>query len=279
MPVQGEILDTSSCVPQPLWSCGGTAQSPHMLPPAPSGSLCASVPVPGHPCGPPFPSLLRVLLIPGVPTTHQVPITSKVPILPWGPHCPWGPHHPWSVHNPSRFFLLLGVPVTLRVPIVLGVSLTPHPWCPVVPLSPSSLGFPTPLGLRCHHCTGCPHNLQVLTVPGIPITSGVLIISQGLHYSLESLLPSASSLSLCSPLLLRTPGSHHCWDSHHPLVPITSMFPLSLCLHHPWHPHCPCNHHAPSPFPWVPQPHALVPAPTQHHAAPQDLVITWQSCY
>lgn len=46
-------------------------------------------------------------------------------------------------------------------------------------------------------------------------------------------------------------------------------------LHHPWHPHCPWGiHHTPSPFPWVSQPHALVPTPTQNCAAPQGFVIT-----
>lgn len=223
--IQGEILDTSHYVPQPLWSCGGTAQSPHMLLPAPLGSLFASVPVPGHPVVSGhsiFPSLLRVLIVPEVPTTHQVPITSQVPIVSWGPHCPWGPHHPWGVHYPSRSSLLLGVPVTFRVPTVPGISLTPTrpsplvSCCPCVPFIPSGVPNTTGVPISPNVTTLCPHNLQVPTVPGIPITPGVLIIPQGPHYSLKSPLPSASPLSMCSPLILRTPGSHHPWDSTTP---------------------------------------------------------------
>lgn len=143
-PHASEILDTSPCVPQPLWSCGGTAQSPHMLPPAPSGFLCASVPVPGHSVvpisschslgsslslgyPPPIrcPSPLRSLFSPGVLITPGVFTI------------PQGPHYFLESLSPSVSLLSLGSP-SLQDPH--------HPRCPVVPLSPSPLGFPTPLG-------------------------------------------------------------------------------------------------------------------------------------
>lgn len=233
--------------------CGLVVAQPRVLTCCPSTlrvPVC-NCPCPRPLCGPHiFPSLLRVPIIPGVPTTHQVPsplrslLSPGVLITPGVFTIPQGPHYFLESLSPSVSLL------SLRSLSLQGPH---HLQCPVVPLSPSPLGFPTPLGYRYHHCTRCPHNLQVLTVPGIPITPGVLIIPQDPHYSLESLLPSAFPLSRCSPLLLKTPGSHHSWDFHHPLVAVTSMFSLSLCLHHPWHLHCSwCIHHAPSPFLWVP---------------------------
>lgn len=148
-PVQVEILDTSPCVPQP--PCGLVVTQPRVFTCCSQQPQC---PCPRPPCGPRlshiFPSLLRVLIIPGVSTTHQVPITSQVPIVPWGPHCSWGPHHPRGVHYPSRSSLLLGGPVTFRVPIVPGISLTPRSPSPLVsccPCVPFTLGAPNTTGV------------------------------------------------------------------------------------------------------------------------------------